>query len=175
MTNYEYIISSLKIGKHVVVQNKDTYYLIISPFKGLSGYRGSNYAETIDEAKSIIGYTYYSSEELKDYSNRWKIIETFELEYDTIPEGTAVRIREDAEMWCKKFESGWSLSTKELVGKKCFIKEMEGNEYAVCNEDKSNCQYLPKQALELWRDEEVKEMTVAEVEELVGSKVKIIK
>lgn len=177
---YTQLINALEHGFHVLVKDSDEY-LITSPFKdGHGDWRHSGHWYTPEDAKQNIGiYGGISQEELQKKCPDWELVgEPFIPPYKRWEKGDEVIIADNAKELCEKAGLGWKEEMQEMVGKKCEVKSLLGNNYKVWNEDKSDLCPLPHEALLPVFDEE-EEVTIRiykkSLKALEESGIKIIK
>lgn len=174
------IQANLDVGHHVIVQDIDMHYRIISPFKDFSGnYRETQWYESVEECKQNIGddvglllKRYYLDQD--------KYIGIYTPVYQTLKSGTKVRVREDAREWCERLEYDWHESIDSMIGKIYKITEMGSNGYLICGAN-YRYRYFPLQALEVItegfedQDTATVEYTIEEIAEKLGVDVKLLK
>jgi len=124
MNKYKFIMQNLKAGFRQPVKNEDGFYLIIISDKDRHGnYRTSLWYDTLEECKEYIGSGYgYSN--LEKQCQDWEILEPyFPIQEEALPVGSFVKVKDDAEEICGKYNYNWYKTIKEMIGKVYKIEE----------------------------------------------------
>lgn len=139
----ETLNKKLKYGEGIIfLDPTDNRYILIGGVgkDEYGNYRDTDWCNTIEECYQEIGSCDgYSQEFLKEKLPNWKYIESKPLALvDPVPAGTYIIILPNAEEECEKYHNPlyFSEEEKEMVGKKCKIKNYEGSDYWIEFEDK---------------------------------------
>jgi hypothetical protein len=173
MTKAEQINKYLDHGLCVVVR-EDSDYRSFIPVKDEDGdYRRSHWVDSIEEAKQYAGDCCgYTPEQLQKEAENWEIVEVYHLQAKPYEVGQKVRILDTI-----KNTDDWDIIKDDSPDRKGEVIMVYNNRsglyYSVEGEGTRSIghKYLAPD----FEEEEIKEMTVADVEKLVGKKVKIIK
>ena len=148
--NIEQLNLSLKYGEIVIFQDEDDKFIGIGGAgKDEDGdYRRSNWCNSIEEILQTIGSCgVFTQDDLKEKLKRLKYIKSIPWALsDPIPDETKVKILDNAEEECERFGIDWDSVKRAMVGKVCKIYGMDGSDYYILNEDKSDTPLFPRSA-----------------------------
>jgi len=161
----------------VFQDNSDKKYIAIGGTgKDINGnYRDSAWHDTKEEALQCLGvWNGFIEETLKENLPNWAFIDSIPPKLATVAEGTKVKVLDCAREECERIRLRWYEEKEEMVGKVCEIEEINGSDYYIWNEDKSDYWVFPRSAFTVVLEEEVSSNEILITKEMVGRRVRII-
>lgn len=179
MNTYQKIKALLELNtlKGVAVKFKNGNWKVFTHINGEENLEGTSQEKTIEDClKDSLAYTSYSKEEIE--RNLTSEIIPIPQKPKVLPAGTKVRILPIARE-CGNY-ADWSSEKNDMVDNGIYeIKEPfddgYGVYYRVFTKDKANWWHFPAYAVVPAFEEEIEELTMAQICERLGKKVKIIK
>ncbi len=166
--NIDTLNLALRTGEGVCLKDNSNFGFIVIGGAGRDesgNYRYSGYWETKEKCYQKVGnFSGFSQDGLKELLETHTFIESRPLAYgDIVPNGTKVKILENAEEECEKYDLGWSDNKKEMIGKMFEIDYIDEGRYIIKD------YYFPRTAFTVCVEEENKfnaEKAIAELTKL---------
>ena len=161
----------------VVFQTEDGKFVAIGGKKDENGdYRDSGLCDTKEEVlHSVDSCNGYLEETLKDLLPNWTFIDSIPPKLATVPAKTKVKILDCAEEECKRGNLEWDNEKKEMIGSICKIKDINGGDYRIWNENDSDYEMFPRSAFTVVLGEETTDKMEEAMALLKKNGYKIIK